>query len=169
LPPLGTDRSEPFSPPGEIALLDSLIGDRLLRPAHDRDTYAWLLGEAADKCGTGPLESLLVRDRDGRPIGWFMYSRHRGGLSQVVQLGARRRHYRRVFAQLMDHAYEHGVAALSGRTDPQMIDELSALGCRFDWAGPWTCVHTGQPQILTTIERGDAFLSRLEGEWWMRF
>ncbi len=168
-PSRGTDRVEPFSPADETRLLEALSAQRALRPAYDRDTLAWLLAEAAAKWQEGPLESLLVRESGGRPIGWFTYGRCRGGLAQVVQLGAPRRSYGRVFAQLLHHAYDRGVLALVGRTDPQMIDELAALGCRFDWNGPWTCVHTRRREILTSIERGDAFLSRLEGEWWMRF
>jgi hypothetical protein len=30
-------------------------------------------------------------------------------------------------------------------------------------------VHSNKPELLHAIHRGDAFLTRLEGEWWMRF
>ena len=26
-----------------------------------------------------------------------------------------------------------------------------------------------KPELMAAIHRGDAFLSRLEGEWWLRF
>jgi len=33
----------------------------------------------------------------------------------------------------------------------------------------WTLVHSQKPELLDGIHRGDAFLTRLEGEWCMRF
>jgi hypothetical protein len=33
----------------------------------------------------------------------------------------------------------------------------------------WTLIHSQQPELLDAIHRGDAFLTRLEGEWCMRF
>jgi hypothetical protein len=30
-------------------------------------------------------------------------------------------------------------------------------------------VHSRDPEIMAAIHRGEAFLSRLEGEWWLRF
>lgn len=33
----------------------------------------------------------------------------------------------------------------------------------------WTLVHSRDEDILSTIHQGKMFLSRLEGEWWMRF
>jgi len=33
----------------------------------------------------------------------------------------------------------------------------------------WTLVHSRDADIMAAIHQGDAFLSRLEGEWWLRF
>jgi len=33
----------------------------------------------------------------------------------------------------------------------------------------WTLVHSPRPEILHAIERGDALLSHLDGEWWLSF
>jgi hypothetical protein len=30
-------------------------------------------------------------------------------------------------------------------------------------------VQSKKPEVLSAIHRGDAFLTRLEGEWWARF
>jgi hypothetical protein len=29
--------------------------------------------------------------------------------------------------------------------------------------------HSSRPEVAAAIERGDAFLSRLDGEWWLSF
>jgi hypothetical protein len=35
--------------------------------------------------------------------------------------------------------------------------------------GPWTVVHSRRREIVDSIERGEARLSRLDGEFWMTF
>jgi len=49
------------------------------------------------------------------------------------------------------------------------VPELAALGCGFGRDGPWVLIHSRRPEILPAVERGDAFLSRLDGEWWLSF
>jgi hypothetical protein len=33
----------------------------------------------------------------------------------------------------------------------------------------WTLLHAREQSVLVPFLRGDAFFSRLEGDWWMRF
>ena len=37
------------------------------------------------------------------------------------------------------------------------------------WRGYWTLVHAKQQDVCHALQRGDAFFSRLEGEWCLRF
>ena len=46
--------------------------------------------------------------------------------------------------------------------------ELSSSHCGFTWPGG-VLVQSRNKDILDVIHRGNAFLTRLEGEWWMRF
>ena len=55
------------------------------------------------------------------------------------------------------------------RVDPRNVQELSYRHCWCRWDGTSTLVHSRHPDVMAAIHRGDAFLSRLEGEWWMRF
>jgi len=62
-----------------------------------------------------------------------------------------------------------GAAALRGRLDPRYVQELSHRHCWSRWDGPWTLVHSRHADVMAAIEQGDAFLSRLEGGWWLHF
>ena len=41
--------------------------------------------------------------------------------------------------------------------------------CLFHHRGYWMLVHAHSPELLAAIACGNAFLTRLEGEWCMRF
>jgi hypothetical protein len=49
------------------------------------------------------------------------------------------------------------------------MDEFRKKHCLLHHRGYWTLVHSRNPDALEAIYRGDAFLTRLEGEWSMRF
>jgi hypothetical protein len=54
--------------------------------------------------------------------------------------------------------------AVRGRFDPRHVQELSDRHCWLRQEGPWTLVHSNDADVATTIEKGEAFLSRLEGD-----
>ncbi len=55
------------------------------------------------------------------------------------------------------------------RLDPRYVQELSDRHCWLRTDGTWTLVHSRHAEVMAAVQQGDAFLSRLEGEWWMRF
>jgi len=57
-----------------------------------------------------------------------------------------------------------------GQVDPAFFHALSKKDCLFHHdGGSWMLVHSRHPELLHAIHRGDAFLTRLEGEWWISF
>lgn len=70
---------------------------------------------------------------------------------------------------LIYNASQKGVMALSGRMEPHFIEALSDKYCLFHGRGFWTLIHSKKPELLRAIHCGDAFLTRLEGEWCLRF
>jgi hypothetical protein len=56
-----------------------------------------------------------------------------------------------------------------GRLDPRYIHELSARHCWLRREGTYTLVHSRHADIMAAFKQGEAFLSRLEGEWWLRW
>ena len=119
--------------------------------------------------GCEELHQLVVRNANGQPLGWFAYCANRGGVGQVVQIATRKGAYVRVLNQLFAHARAHGMTAIAGRMDPATAQDLADAGCTFTRDGPWMCVNARHPEVARAIEEGDAFLSRLEGEWWLSF
>ena len=49
------------------------------------------------------------------------------------------------------------------------IKEYSYKHCMFYQGGRYVMMRAKNPEILHAVFGGDAFLSRMEGEWWNRF
>jgi hypothetical protein len=151
-----------------FSYLGDLIGDRALLPVYDRASLAWVLNEAAHKTKLGSWRARSVH-RGRELLGWYLYYARRGGMSEVLQVAARHGAFDAVLQRLLADAWQQGAAAVRGRVDPRFVDELSANHCWFRREGTSVLVHSRHPDVLGAFERGDAFLSRLEGEWYLRF
>lgn len=145
--------------------LPDLLGNRVLQPEYDEQWLRWILDLAQRNEPHRVLRGRLVRDASQEPAGWFLYFLESQGQAEVVQLVARRNAAAAVFQALLADASNAGAAMVSGRLEPGMVTEMSARHCYFREAGLWTLAHTKQSEILDAILAGNAFLSRLEGEW----
>ena len=143
--------------------------DRLLRPQYDEHSLPWVLKNAEEKFPTGRLRRVAVHTEAGAKIGWYLYYVRPGGVSQVVQVEAQPDAVRAVLDHLFYHAWRHGSVAVSGRLEPQYADALWERKCLLGFFGPWFLFQSRRPEILNAIHRADAFLTRLDGEWWMPF
>jgi hypothetical protein len=74
-----------------------------------------------------------------------------------------------VLEHLFHHASERGTMALEGRMDPRFAAELGKMQCFFRNCGELTLLHSRDPSLLAPLLLGNAFFTRLEGEWWLRF
>jgi hypothetical protein len=148
-----------------LSNLGEVCGSRSLRPDYDGRTLDWLFERLARRKGFGQFRKVSVRSEGGAPLGWYMYYLNRGGMSQVIQLAAKKDAVRVVLNHLFFSAWRQGAAAVSGRLDARFAQEFSDNYCIFHRRGPWVLVHARQPEILQDIYLGDAFLTRLEGEW----
>ena len=145
--------------------LPDLLGNRMLQPEYEERWLRWILELAQRNEPHRVLRRRLVRDGRQDPAGWFLYFLESQGQADVVQLVARKNATAAVFQALLADASNAGAAMVSGRLEPGMVTEMSARHCYFREAGLWTLVHTKQAEILDAILAGNAFLSRLEGEW----
>ena len=139
-----------------------------LRPDYDVASLEWVLAQAAAKRRHGELQSCIVHDRAGRIIGWFLYYLN-DAVSQVLQLGARRGCLSMLLEQLAHHARARGARALEGRMEPSLTAPLRGKRVLMHNRAVSTLLHARDQSLLVPFLRGDAFFSRLEGEWWMRF
>ena len=159
-----------LDPATMLAHLPEILRGCALQPVYDARSLAWLLEQTALKTRHGTLRARAVRDGEGRRlIGWYLYYALEGGVSEVVQVAALNGSFDRVLQRLLADAWRCGAAAVRGRVDPRYVQELSDRHCWFRWDSTWTLVHSRHPELTAAIHQGDAFLSRLEGEWWLRF
>lgn len=160
---------EALDPATMLAHLPEAFDGSALRPVYDERSLTWLLEQAARKKRHGALRARAVLDDARRVIGWYLYYVLAGGASEVVQVAACNGSFDRVLQRLLADAWRHGVAAVRGRLEPRYAQELSDRHCWMRRDGSVTLVHSRHADILASIEQGDAFLSRLEGEWWLRW
>jgi hypothetical protein len=152
-----------------LADLPAVIDGSALRPLYDAGSLGWLLDQVSRKTCYGKLHARVVRDHKSRIIGWYLCYVRAGAASEVIQIAARRDAYDRVLRRLLVDAWRLGATAVRGRVDPRFAKELSDRHCWCRWDGAWTLAHSRDPAIVAAIQQGDAFFSRLEGEWWLRF
>jgi hypothetical protein len=158
--------------PSERTLLwcvQHLAGARALAPAYEADSFHWFLEMAGRKKMHGTLRKAVVREPTGELAGWYLYYLEPGGVGQVLQFGARPNAATRVLDCLFYQALKQGAVAVSGQLEPRFTKALSASRCDFDWSGFAVVAQSRNTALLSAIHEGDAFLSRLEGEWWARF
>ena len=156
-------------PAAMLSQLSDFTGGSALQPEYSAGALAWLLDQAARKKRHGELRSRTALGSKRQLIGWYLYYLNAGGVSEVVQIAARDGCVDQVLQQLMADAWRNGATALHGRVEPRFLQELSDRHCLFRREGPWTLIHSRHAEIVAIIQQGDAFLSRLEGEWWLRF
>lgn len=144
---------------------------RSLRPEYDARSAAWLLGMLGRKVHLGTPRKVLVRDAAGRVAGWYLYYLKRGEIAEVVQVGGRDDSIGDVLHHLFYDAWRGGAVAVAGQVDPVYMQALSDAYCvfRLDRNSGGVRLHSRHPEVLQTILRGDAFLTRLESEWWIPF
>jgi hypothetical protein len=160
---------EPLQPATMLAHLAEVMNGTVLRPAYDAQALGWLLDQAARMTHHGRLRARAVLDRQRGLIGWYLHYVRENDVSEVVQAVARDGSFSRVLHSLVADAWRHGATALRGRLDPPFVQDLSDHHCWFRRDCNWTLVHSRNEDILAPIHQGRVFLSRLEGEWWMRF
>ena len=151
-----------------LSYLDDVVGGRALQPLYDHSSLEWVMEEAARKTKLGKLRARSVH-RGRELLGWYLYYARRGGTSEVLQVAARDGAFDAVLKRLLADAWRAGAAAVRGRVDPRFLDELSANHCWFRREGTSVLAHSRHPAVLDALQTGDTFLSRLEGEWYLRF
>jgi len=159
----------PLTPTLMAAHLPELLGHVKLRPRYDEGSLRWLLDHLVTTGRRGELHRVAVRSADGALAGWYAYFDNADGVGQVVQVAARRDRSGDVLHCLFHHAWRQRLVALAGRVEPGLLSALGASGALLSRDGPWVLVQSRRPEVLAAVHRGDAFLSRLDGEWWMSF
>jgi ribosomal protein S18 acetylase RimI-like enzyme len=136
-----------------------------LWPEYDATSLAWLLSFMEASPSRGNLRKIVVRDEDQQIVGWYIYYVKRGSVGEVVQVAGRKKLTRHILDHLFFDAWQQGLIALHGVVPNRLMADFSDKGCLFTCRGGWTVARARNPEIMDLLERGDAFLSRLDGEW----
>jgi hypothetical protein len=139
-----------------------------LLPEYTTDTLAWTMNFVTKRKACGIVRQMLVRERGGEILGWFIYYVAPGNVGEVLQIGAHSRSVGPVLDHLFYDAWKHGLIGLHGRLEPQMMEELTMRSCIFLRNGSWTLAHSNRPDLINCLQGGISFFSRLDGEWSFR-
>jgi hypothetical protein len=139
-----------------------------LRSEYEESSLDWILKLTIEKSPARKIRMVALSD-GGRTIGFYLYYLRGDLTAEVVQLNASAESAGAVLDALFRDAWRHGAIAVAGRLSPLFMQELSDRHCIFRLGSPWTLVHSNDPEVLNIISRGEASLSRLDGEWWMPF
>lgn len=147
--------------------LPQLLAGLALRPEYDYASLNWILDKAQQKQTNGRLRMNVVRNAEGQIMGWSLYYLNIGGVSQVLQIVALEKFAADVLDNLFYSAWKQGSSGIYGPGHPRLLRELSQC-CQLTTGG-WMLVHSRDSEVLQAIYQCDAFLSRLEGDYWTRF
>lgn len=151
-----------------LAYMSAFDNNRSLQPIYDQASLAWLIDLLDGKRHRGTLHKMAVRTHSGRALGWYLYYLGANGLAEVLQVGGNETTIREVLDHLFYHAWQRGAVAVTGPMDPRLCGALAQDHCTFRRPdNNWMLMHSQDPRIVNAIHAGDAFLSRLEAEWWI--
>ena len=147
--------------------LPRITASRALRPTYSAGTANWMLDTLSTNPARGGLHKRMVR-AEGKVIGWYLYYLQSDGMAEVIQIGAEESTIGAVLDHLFHQAAADGAVAVSGQVDPMLFRALSGRQCVFHHENDsWMLIHARDPEIRDAISSGRAFISRMEGEWWI--
>jgi plasmid stabilization system protein ParE len=174
------DRSRP-APLTTQPLTPALLAERVaelpglrLVPDYDEGYLTWLFAELArvgreqvfaNRVPRGTLVAESVVE-DGRSIGWYVAHVRPRGLCRVLQLASTREAAGAVADALTERARRAGAVGVYGRLEPSLVGPLSERRTLLRFSHGRLLVHAREQAIVGAILRGQALLTRLEGEWW---
>lgn len=169
----------PPTPPGRV--LDSAEADEALtaellarftrhhplRPQWPAQSLARMIAESRRKANYGTMVRRVVKARGGEPVGLFLYHGDAGRIGRTLQVVAAPGRTGAVIDSMLADANERGLAALRGRSRPDLLEAM--LGRRFAFVhASSSIVHANDPQLLEPFRRGQAFFNGFAGESWSR-
>jgi hypothetical protein len=151
-----------------LECLGTIPAKHWILPEYDQNSLNWVLDFITKRKVFGDLRKALVRDKEGKIAGWYIYAVVPGGIGEVLQLGATSSSMGTVLDHLFFDAWEHDLIGIHGRMEPQFMQELTGKSCFFLRHGSWTLINSNRPQLVNLFQSGTAFFSRLDGEWSLR-
>ncbi len=150
-----------------IEACQQLVRTFPLRPTWARPVLEIMLKHAARKAVHGERVQHVIRNRGGKIVGLYLYYGDPGGIGRVVQIMAEPGQETIVIDCLLRNAYDRGLVAIRGRTQPALLQAMIGKKCAFLHTSS-TVVHSRDPALVDAMTSGGAFLNGLAGEGWTR-
>ena len=150
-----------------MAAVQRFASSCALRPDWDSSTLGWVLSHSARKERHGTLMRRLVYAGAPEPIGGYLCYGRPGGVAWVLQILAEPQRVVPILDSLMNYAVNLGSVAVRGRTHPALMKGLMGKGCIFFHRSA-TIVRARDPELVSAIDAGDAFITGLAAEAWTR-
>lgn len=150
------------------AHLPGLIRQFALKPNWNQSELEMMLSHGSRKRNYGERFQRAVRNRAGKVVGLYLFYGRKGGIGRTVQIVAEPGHESVVIDCLLRDAFEQGLVAIRGATQPNLLQAMIGKKCAFVPSSS-TIVHTRDPSLLEAMTSGRAFINGLAGEGWTRF
>jgi hypothetical protein len=149
------------------ALFVTLTEGFAARPQWKPEELRHMLVHARRKALYGGMARRVVRMRNGRPVGLFLYYGDPGRIGRAIQILAAPGQTGAVIDSMLAHADERGLAALRGRTMPVQLQAM--LGGPFLFLHASSSIaHARDRALLEPFLAGRAFFNGFAGESWSR-
>ncbi|MGI2032712.1 hypothetical protein ACRQ1B_10025 [Rhizobium panacihumi] len=138
-----------------------------MRPRWDAGSLEWFLGEAEQKRSFGYPEWRVAYNPDGRPVAAYAYFAKAGGIGWVLQAVSVPARTGELVEDLFAHADAYGCASVRGAAHPWLIPALMQRRAIF-LGRAFYVAHARDKSLLEPVKAGQALISGLAGESWMR-
>ena len=139
-----------------------------LSPRYGRKDWKWLIRFQRNNEHRGSFKSFVVSANKNRTIGAFAFYVKNNKQGEVMFLLAHQKARNQVFRCLLNEARKQDLVSLSGKMDPQFFDCYTKNRCLLIHNHNWGAFHTKNEELANSIYRGEAFISNMEGEMWLR-
>jgi hypothetical protein len=154
-----------LDPAAILTGITELSEDNGLRPDYDSRAIEWLVARAGGLVAPGALQKAVVRNGQGKMLGWYLYHLNPAGVSEVLQIVATRGAIGKVFNHLCYDAWTRGALGLGGRVDASLLETVGLNDCILACGNPWVVAHSRDTELLQNVCQGRAWFTRLDGEW----
>jgi hypothetical protein len=137
-----------------------------LTPKYNKQSASWLFEMLSAEKRFGSFQKTAVYNDGNKLVGWFLLFLKSKGRSEVIQVVGEKNTLRTVLDHMFHTAWKGKSVEICGRLDSHFTKEYSDKLTFFIPGKNWMVVHTRDPKLLQTIQSGDTFLSRLEGDLW---
>lgn len=153
-------------------LLDCLSdswGAHSVKPVYEKNSLSWLLDFMSQMKAYGDVHKVALRNKERKVIGCYIYCMRDDGIAEVVQICGKDRGIGSVIDHLFHDAWAHGAIGVHGKLETRIADVLSKKYCFFYHGKDPLLVHSRDPELVRLFQNGDAYFTRLDGEWCLRF